>query len=88
MFSAGFSLINAANNLGSVGDRLFGVESALNFITIDFTYVFTGHTLNEEFSVLVDENVRLSLRRVHSSLERVKHRVRLHSTPHELVQHI
>ena len=36
------------------------MESALHLVKDDYTYMFTCHALNENFSVLIDENVRLS----------------------------
>ena len=61
---AGLSLVDTSDNIRAILDSLFCVESTLIMEKDEFsrkdenhTYVFTGHTLNEDFGVLVDEDV-------------------------------
>lgn len=57
MLRAGLSLVDSTNILGAIGERLFSMESSM----------FTSHTLNEDFGVLIDEYIRLSLRGISES---------------------
>jgi len=61
MHSASLSFVDSTNNLGSVFNGLFGMEGS----------VFTGHSLDENLSVFIDENVRLGFLGVYTSLESV-----------------
>ena len=62
MLGIGLSLIDSTDNIGTVFNRLLGVESSLHKFQINgITYVFTGHTLNKDLGVLVNEYVWLSL---------------------------
>jgi len=49
MLGACLLLIDSSDNLGTICNRLLGMEST----------VFTGHALHKYFGVLIDENVWL-----------------------------
>jgi hypothetical protein len=69
MSSASLSLVDSTNNIGSVFNGLFGMEGS----------VFTGHSLDENLGVFIDENVRLGLLGVYTSLESVNKALSLSS---------
>lgn len=63
-------VIDTANHFGSVSDCAFSVESTLSKLSLGKTYVFTSHTLANDFSVLVDKHLRLGTLSVDSSISK------------------
>ena len=70
MLGTSLSFVDTTNILGAISERLLSVEGSLN-VSLVFTYVFTGHTLHKYFGVLINENIRLSLFGVDSSLQSI-----------------
>ena len=50
-------------------------------ISLEFTYMFTSHTLDKYFSMFIDEYIRLSLLGVDSSLHGIEQALRAAYTP-------
>lgn len=72
MHGSSLLVVDTANHFGSVSDRTLSVESTLSKMSPRLTYVFTGHTLANDFSVLVDENLGLRTLGVNASLGKCK----------------
>ena len=73
MLGASLLGVNTADNLGSISERLLGVEGSLQLLSFLVTYVLASHALDKDFGVLVNEHVRLGLLSVGSPLESVDH---------------
>ena len=80
MFRSSLSFIYTTDIFGTVCKGLLSMEGTLK-ISLEFTYMFTSHTLDKYFSVLVDEYVWLSLLGVDSSLHSVEQALRAAYTP-------
>jgi hypothetical protein len=72
MYGSCLLVVDTTNHFSSVSDRALSVESSLSKMLLRLTYVFTGHTLANDFSVLVDENLRLRTLGVDASLGKCK----------------